>query len=223
MSLILSEKVLEMGTHAYNEAYLPYAMENIAVMLDCGINKCGFSPSLFYRMFLSSGVAGQFEKGNPRYIVGMSGVELADHIIEMTCGKPGASNDGSFGITREYWAGWVLAYYQWKSGMSFRFIHNNGLDIEKIIALYYPLHEADLDKFAAIADDIIENSVKNSASPLKKARERLGLTQEELSRMSGVTLRMIRAYEQKSQNIAKANFDTVSKLASVLHINLKEI
>ena len=207
-----------METHAYNEAYLPYAMENLAAMMDCGINKYGYSPELFFRMFLSSGVAGQFEKGNPRYVVGHSGTELAELVVDRTVGKPMVDVDCSFSLSPEYWAGWVLAYYQWKSGRSFRYIQNNGLDIDKVIAMYYPLHEADLDKFAAVADGIL-----SLASTLKKARERLGLTQEELSRLSGVSLRMIRAYEQKSQDLEKANFITVSKLASVLHVDYSEI
>ena len=208
-----------METHAYNEAYLPYAMENLAVMMDCGINGCGISPSLFFSMFLSSGVAGYFEKGNPRYVAGLSGTELAHLVVETATGLAPATNDGSFYLSPEYWAGWVLAYYQWKTGKSFRFIRDNGLDIEKVIAMYHPLHEADLDKFATVADEIIEKSV----SPMKKARERIGLTQKELSQLSGVTLRMIRAYEQKSQDVAKANFSTISRLASVLHIDSDEI
>lgn len=212
-----------METHAYNEAYLPYAMENLATMMDCGINQCGFSPQLFYRMFLTSGVAGQIEKGNPRYVAGLSGAELAHRVIELTVGQSPAAIDGTFTISPEYWAGWVLAYYQWKSGKSFRFIHDNGLHLEKVIAMYHPLHEADLDKFAAVADSIIAENVSTSISPLKKARELYGLTQEELSRISGISLRMIRAYEQKSQDIAKANFSTVSRLESVLHADFSEI
>ena len=76
-----------METHAYSEAYLPYAMENLAVMMDCGINRCGFPPQLFYRMFLSSGVAGQIEKGNPRYVAGLSGAGLASRVIELSTGE----------------------------------------------------------------------------------------------------------------------------------------
>ena len=212
-----------METHAYNETYLPYAMENLATMMDCGINQCGYSPQMFYRMFLTSGVAVQIEKGNPRYVAGLSGAELADCVIERNVGKSPALIDGTYTISLEYWAGWVLAYYQWKSGKSFRYIHNNGLHIEKVIALYHPLHEADLDKFAAVADNIIAKNVKTSISPLKKARERYGLTQEELSVISGISLRMIRAYEQKSQDIAKANFSTVSRLESVLHTDFSEM
>ena len=211
-----------METHAYNEAYLPYAMENLAVMMDCGINQCGFPAQLFHRMFLTSSIATQIEKGNPRYLAGLSGAELACQIIELTTGESPAAIDGKYIISAEYWAGWVLAYYQWKSGKSFRFINDNGLNIEKIIALYHPLHEADLDKFAAVADRIIEKAVNSSVSPLKKARENCGLTQAELAGISGISLRMIRAYEQKSQDISKASFATVSRLESVLHTKLGE-
>lgn len=212
-----------METRAYNEAYLPYAMENLATMIDCGINQCGFPPQLFYRMFLTSGVASQIEKGNPRYLAGLSGAELASRVIELVAGESPKEIDGTFSISPEYWAGWVLAYYQWKSGKSFRLINDNGLDIEKIIALYHPLHEADLDKFASVADRIITETVNSSASPLKKARERCGLTQEDLARISGVSLRMIRAYEQKAQDIAKANFSTIERLQSVLHADFSEL
>ncbi len=212
-----------METRAYNEAYLPYAMENLATMIDCGINQCGFPPQLFYRMFLTSGVASQIEKGNPRYLAGLSGAELASRVIELVAGESPMDIDGTFSISPEYWAGWVLAYYQWKSGKSFRLINDNGLDIEKIIALYHPLHEADLDKFASVADRIITETVNSSASPLKKARERCGMTQEDLARISGVSLRMIRAYEQKAQDIAKANFSTIERLQSVLHADFSEL
>ena len=107
--------------------------------------------------------------------------------------------------------------------MSFRFISENGLDIEKIIVMYHPLHEADLNKFVTIADRIINESVRTAINPLKKARERYGITQEELSRISGISLRMIRAYEQKSQDISRANFRSVSRLESVLHTDFSTI
>lgn len=54
--------------------------------------------------------------------------------------------------------------------MSFRYINDHGLELEKIIAMYHPLHEAEV-------------------SPLKKARERSGLTQKELSHEIATTLK----------------------------------
>ena len=198
-------------------------MGTLATMMDCGINKCGLSPDFFYRIFLASGVAGQFEKGNPRYVAGMSGAELTDCITGELLGKTIPSNDGTYSISPEYWAGWVLAYYQWRSGKSFRYLQNNGLEIEKIIALYHPLHEADISKFADAADAIVSNHIKISVSPVKIARERLGITQKELAARTNVSLRMIRAYEQKKQSLSIANFSTVSSLASVLLVTPEEI
>ena len=46
-------------------------------MLDYAVNSCGEDLRLFYARFLSSGVAAQIERGNPRYLCGLSGVELA--------------------------------------------------------------------------------------------------------------------------------------------------
>ena len=206
-----------METHVYNESYLPGAMGALAAMMDCGINKCGLSPDTFYQMFLTSGVAAQFEKGNPKYIAGMSGAEMTDLITERTMGKVLPANDGTYSISPEYWAGWVLAYHQWKSGKSFRYFRDNGLDIQKVIALYHPLHEADLEKFSDTAESIILNHINSSVSPVKIARERIGLTQKELAEKSNVSLRMIRAYEQKKQPLANAGFNTVSSIAAVLH------
>lgn len=161
--------------------------------------------------------------GDLRFVAGLSGAELACLVIESTVGEHPSAIDGTFTISPEYWTAWVLAYSLWKSGGTFRFISNKGLTIEEIIALNHPLHEADLDKFGTVADRIIEGTVKTSISPLKKARERYGLTREELSQISGISLRMIRAIDQKSQDIAKANFKTVSRLETVLHTDFSDI
>lgn len=66
---------------AYKKTYLNGAMRNLAVMLDCGVRKFGYPIEDFYEKFLASEVSRQFAKGNPRYLVGLSGDELADTII----------------------------------------------------------------------------------------------------------------------------------------------
>lgn len=69
-----------------------------------------------------------------------------------------SENDGSYSVGAEYWAGWALAYYQWLTRRSFAYMHNNGLGINEVVAMYYPLHEADLSKFADAANEIIARS-----------------------------------------------------------------
>ena len=143
---------------AYKKTYLNGAMRNLAVMLDCGVMKYGYSIDEFYDKFLSSEVSRQFAKGNPRYLVGMSGAELADKVIEASGRVISSKNDGTYTVGPEYWAGWVLAYYQWRSCRSFTYMQKKGLGVKKVINMYYPLHEADLSKFTAVADDVIERN-----------------------------------------------------------------
>jgi len=140
---------------AYKKTYLNGAMRNLAVMMDCGVRKYGYSIEEFYEKFLASEVSRQFAGGNPRYLVGLSGAELADEVIESSGGTVLKENDGTYTVGREYWAGWALAYYQWLSRRSFAYMLKKGLGISEVMAMYHPLHEADLSKFADAAESVI--------------------------------------------------------------------
>ena len=141
---------------AYKKTYLNGAMRNLAVMMDCGVRKYGYLVEDFYEKFLACEVSRQFASGNPRYLVGLSGAELADMVVEASDGNLSSANDGTYIVGPEYWAGWALAYYQWLTCRSFSYMQRKGLGISEVIAMYYPLHEADLSKFAAAADSIIK-------------------------------------------------------------------
>lgn len=143
---------------AYKKTYLNSAMRNLAVMMDCGVRKYGYPIEEFYERFLASDVSRQFAKGNPRYLVGMSGAELADSVVEATGGTILQENDGTYSVGPEYWAGWVLAYYQWLTRRSFAHMQRKGLGAKEVMLMYHPLHEADLSRFAAAADSIIEQN-----------------------------------------------------------------
>ena len=143
---------------AYKKTYLNGAMRNLAVMMDCGVRKYGYSIEEFYENFLASDVSRQFAGGNPRYLVGMSGAELADLVVQESGGSISDKNDGTYTTGPEYWAGWVLAYYQWLSHRSFAFMHRKGLGADTVVSMYHPLHEADLSKFANAADNVISRN-----------------------------------------------------------------
>lgn len=145
---------------AYKKTYLNGAMRNLAVMMDCGVRKYGYTIGEFYQRFLSCEVSRQFAAGNPRYLVGMSGAELADCVVEASGGTVSSENDGTYTVGPEYWAGWALAYYQWLTRRSFAYMQGKGLGINEVVAMYYPLHEADLSKFAAAANGIIERNIQ---------------------------------------------------------------
>ena len=135
--------------------YLNDAMRNLAVMLDCGVRKYGYSIQDFYKKFLMSDVSRQFANGNPRYLVGLSGAELTDMVVQQSGNAVSDKNDGTYTVGPEFWAGWVLAYYQWRSRRSFAYMQKKGLGITEVISMYNPLHEADVMKFVDAADSII--------------------------------------------------------------------
>ena len=134
--------------------YLNEAMRNLGVMMDCGVRKYGCAADDFFDMFLSCEVSRQFARGNPRFIAGMSGAELADAVVEAAGGQISEKNDGTYTVGPVYWAGWVLAYYQWLSCRSFSYLQKKGLGFHEVLAMYHPLHEADLSKFVSAADSI---------------------------------------------------------------------
>jgi len=204
-------------THAYNSLYLEDVMNNLGSMLDCAVNAVHYDLTVFYEMFLASGVASQIEVGNPKYLSGLSGSELMRLVSEKASDitltdKPYVP----FDRTPEYWAGWAVAYYQWYRVRSFSFLQRSGLSIDTVLSLYPTLHEADLSKFVQIADSLIEQNVQGWKTSLKVIRKQSSLSQKELSDLSGVSLRMIQAYEQGDQDIMKAEAQTVFALSRTL-------
>ena len=203
--------------HAYNHYYLEDAMNNVGSMLDCAVNTVHCNISVFFEMFLASGVASQIEIGNPKFVSGLSGVELCEMVLKKTSDIDIKNIDYQlFGRSKEFWAGWSLAYYQWFRAKSFLYIQRNGLDIKRIVEMYPTLHEADLSKFVETADNIIESYLVERPNVLKTIRKQAKLTQQRLAEISGVTLRMIQAYEQGDQDISKAEAQTVFALSKAL-------
>lgn len=203
--------------HAYNHYYLEDAMNNVGNMLDCAVNAVHCDINVFFEMFLASGVASQIQIGNPRFVSGLSGVELCQKVFEKSSDFDMIEIDYQpFERTKEFWAGWSLAYYQWFRAKSFLYIQRNGLDINRIVEMYPTLHEADLSKFVETADSIIESYLVERPNVLKTIRKQARLTQQRLAEISGVTLRMIRAYEQGDQDIRKAEAQTVFALSKAL-------
>ncbi len=209
---------------AYEETYLNDAMNNLGDMFDYAINDCGYAPEEFFGHFIMSGVAEAFEKGNPKYIAGLSGPELATEVIYRTTrSREAAPPSENVGKSPEYWAGWILAYYQWRTARRFDHMRRHGLTMTHILDLYPTLHEADETKFEAVADDIIEKNAAARTSNLQRIRKAGGMTQKELAEASGVALRMIQLYEQRGKNINKAQALTLTRMAHVLGCTVEDL
>lgn len=203
-------------TRAYNESYLSDAAENLGDMLAYAVNDCGYDADTFFNWFIMSGIADQFGKGNPKYIAGLSGVELAREVVFKTSGsRPDVEASQDVDKDSIDWAGWALAHYQWFSGLRFADLMRGGLTIARVQSLYV-LHEADISKFIETANSIIATAMHAQPTRLKTIRKARGFTQQELSEASGVTLRMIQLYEQRRNNINEASAASVLSLANAL-------
>ena len=204
-------------TRAYEETYLDDAMNNLGDMFDYAVNDCGYDSEEFLTHFIVSGVAAAFEKGNPKFVAGLSGPELASEVIFRTHRKrPDTEPSEDIDKSAEYWAGWILAYYQWYTMRRFDHMRRNGLTMARVLSLYPTLHEADITKFTAVADKIIEKGKAAGASNLQRIRKASGMTQRRLAEESGAALRMIQLYEQRAKDINKAQVGTLVGIARVL-------
>ncbi|QFJ55381.1 helix-turn-helix domain-containing protein [Pseudobutyrivibrio xylanivorans] len=201
--------------HAYNQMYLYDAMLNLAEAFDVAVNGYNFTLNFFMQLFINSGIAHQFEVGNPRYLVGKSGTELVDTVVTKVYGIDGRKEvDTSYTPpTVEYWTGWVLAYYQWSSGKSFRDIQKI-ITVEELSKKYNPYHEMDEEKIVEYINSKAEHA--DTVRRLQAYRKLYGMSQSELAREAGINLRTLQQYEIGAKDINKAAASTVLSLSKVL-------
>jgi DNA-binding XRE family transcriptional regulator len=203
-----------MAIHAYDEAYLPNAMDALGDMMDYAVNDCGMDADSFFDLFLLTGLADKFGIGVPKYVAGMSGIELALSVFESS-GYPITPKPISMAYdkTPEFWGGWILAYYQWAGARSFREI-TRYITFENILRMYPTMHEAPEERFVVAVEEIISRA--GAAARLTSVRKARGLTQQALAEKSGVSLRSIQQYEQRKKDIGKTQSQTVLRLARTL-------
>lgn len=208
-----------MTTHAYSQLYLNKASRTVGNMLHNAVCEFGINGIDFLNRFIQSDIAEQFENGNPKYIAGKSGIELFLEVMEKTSDKAyHAELIESYDRSPEYWVGWMLTHYQWYSGRTFKSILDT-IPYDELIGLYATLHEADIQK----SYEVLDSHFASSESKLKIIRKHCGLTQEELANESGVSLNTIKAYERKSKDLNKAQFDIVTRLAKALKCDISEL
>ena len=207
--------------HAYDKIYLDKARTALGRMLDFAVYDLKYDIEDFFALFITSGIAARFEKGDYSVIVGMSGVELAYKVLELTKGeetriKPQYSADRS----EEYWAGWALAYYQWDTALSFEEIVR-AVPMKRIVQMYSPYHEMDIRQFCDKMNELYRTA--QPETNLKALRQRSGLSQRDLAEQSGVPLRTIQQYEQRQKSINKAQSEYLLMLARALCCNMEDL
>ncbi len=206
---------------AYNEIYMPDAAARLSLCFDYVLNDCGIDADAFAQLFVVSGVAEQMERGNPAYLSGMSGLEIAREILAKTMPqftlKKAVVRESA---TPEYWAGWALAQYQWHSGRRFKDVFAR-VPLSQIVAMYRPYHEMDVMQFIDRMEEL--HAAQQTEPNLRRLRERRGLSQSELAKAADVSLRNIQAYEQKTNSIDKAQSATLYKLSLALGCKMEDL
>lgn len=205
---------------SYDIKYLDNVATNIGTMFEYAI-ACGYDPKTYWNIFVSSNVARQIEKGNPRFLVGYSAIDLFNYVINTSLVKDELYNPKPFFYrSKFYWAGWAIAQYQNYKAMTF-FNINKAFSIERVLALYDVLHEADITKFFAIIDEYIDTN--RNETNLKRIRIAAGLSQRQLSEKANVSIRNIQMYEQRHNDINKAQVDIIFRLSKTLGCNIEDL
>ena len=206
---------------AYRKTYLSKAARNFGNMMGYAVNDCALDGCRYLHMFISSGLAQQFEHGNPKVVAQMSGVDLAiEAITKATDKAPKAIPSMADYQTSEYWGGWVLAHYQWYTGRKFSSILRF-MPFSDILDMYYSLHDRDITKFYEKADEIYINS--RPQTNLNHIRETAGLSQEKLASEAGVPLRLVQMYEQREKDINKAQVHIAIKISRALGCDVEDL
>lgn len=210
-----------MTIHAYQEIYLSNAQAALGDAIDYAVNICNIPGEDFIKLFVVSSVSKRIENGEPAYLAGKSGIEIVNQVLEETMGRTGMTEAvARYERSCEYWIGWAVAYYQWYSGRRFREIFQ-AISFEDFQKMYYTLHEADISKFADIADARVREYF--SETNLKRIRMLGSCTQAELAKRSGVGLRSSQMYEQRNKNINKASAETLYRLSKVLGCTMEDL
>ena len=210
-----------MAIRAYSEDYLECAATSLAVACDYAVNVCGMKPDDFADIFVISGEGGKFGRGNPSVVAGKSGIELVRLIVEKV--DPGRElPEPVFSQSRspEYWAGWALAQYQWYSAKTFKAVFSK-VPLSEIVKMYKVYHEMDITAFIDVMDKKI--SERSVSTNLKNIRENRGISQSELAEMSGVKLHSIQLYEQRVNDIDKAQAQTLFKISLALGCRMEDL
>ena len=207
--------------HAYDDQYLDDAMICLGEAMDYVANICQIEMDRFLELFIGTGYAEQFGAGVPKYVSGLSGTELAMDILT----KSGIYNTFpqakiEYSYSPQYWSGWILAYYQWYTGRSFKEIQKY-ITMQEIEKLYPTLHEASEKKFVDTVNRIIRK--KNPPTRLQVQRKISGYSQRELAEKVGVNLRTLQQYEIRAKDINRAAGSTLFALAKVLGCRVEDL
>ena len=190
----------------------------VAECFDYAVNYCDIAGDDFWNYLIISGVSKQIENHNPKIVLGRSSIEIVIDILDKMNVAYTEHEYIAYDRSPEYWSGWALSQFQMESGLSYKKLHQL-IGFTEILGMYRTLHEAPIEKFF----DIINKRLSGRIAGLKLQRERMGLSQSELSAQSGISLKTIQSYEQGQKEIKRAKIETLNIFADILACEIEDL
>ncbi len=203
-----------------DDTYLQDIQDTLGAFFDIGVNQWGVDGEALAEAFLASGIAREFERRNPVFVAGKSALDLLRMTSPYVAANGPVPEAARVSPSEEYWLGWILGFYQVRTGRPYRQV----LDVvpfDELVGMYYPLHEAPEAKFVEVLNERL--LAAQLSTRLKRQRELCDLTQDELAERAGVSLRSVQMYEQRQKNINHASAETLYRLACALHCPMEAL
>ena len=199
--------------HAYNEQFVGIIQPKVAAMFELAVLEEHIDIDAFAKKFISSPVCHALENADPVYALGKS----ANELLSLILGNEPLNIETSSYASPEYWVGWVLSYAQWNFNKPYSTIIT-AIPCSKLLDNYFPYHEMDISQ----SMELIAKYLK-PVCPLKEIRQKRGISQTQLANLSNVSLRAIKAYEQGTVDISKAQAETLYALAQTLNCTIEDL
>ena len=199
--------------YAYEEKHLTTIAEIVGDIFRKATCIEDFEIDRFAQEFAKSEVAHAIEYGDLDYLISE---EIEDDIASVICSEPNKEYCEDIN-SREYWVGYILVFIQ-------RAVRRN---FKEIFALYLCSRLLkDYDTYGDMDPIEMVKKIKQYISmgnKLKQFREKKKMTQQELSSNSNVTVKNIKAYEDGTVDISKAQGDTLFRLSRALGCTIEEL
>ena len=202
----------------YRNIYLNDYVNLLSNAFDYAITDLKIDLDYFEKIIISSKYTRLLEILNPSIVSGESGIELILKMIEeKNLDIEIKEKEYRDYRTSAFWLGYAISNYQFYKRKRFKDIFRK-IHLKDILNMYDTYHEADIFVFIDDFDSMLSNI--NLESKLKTIRERNGLSQNDLADLSNVSLRSIQLYEQKVNDIDKAQANTLYKLSTALSCSI---
>ena len=199
--------------HAYNNDALPTIQGKLASMFELAVLIRKIPVDDFAARFTTSPVCHALETADPVFALGKSANELLGLIL----GEAPLSVETDSFASPEYWLGYTLAYMQWYFNKPYKVLIA-AFPCSELLSYYFPYHEMDIRQSV----DLFASRLKIESS-LKRLRTAKHISQSQLSILSGIPLRNIKAYEQGKIDISKAQAETLYALSKTLNCTIEDL